>query len=265
MTLDEKTESFTTSCKPCIFAQWEEGVQKDDCDLGRLVKYKQQNKATPHPDGYFIIQTVCNACRGEVWANHNLGRDLVTKVEEEIRLKLAFVLYSIDEDREKVLRKLPDKVRECVRQKQIKPEQIVVVIRNFAIEYNEIFSILKEECGDIEFKLIKIIDLSANFERCIDMAVQKCYSRYYATFDLCSNIPANLIQTLNNIINVDLKPLSMVMPNYGTSGLIIQTSLHRIFGGNKEQPIYTKIIEASKIQQKEDYIYTWEQLWKTHE
>lgn len=266
MSEDEKTEKFNTSCSPCIFAQWEEGVQKDDgCDLGRLEKYKDTNRVHTHEDGYFIIDTICNACRGESWANHNLGRNLIAKVEEEIQIKLAFILLSMDDDAERIVKGLPELVKKCISQEQIKPQQIIVVIKNNIVSYNQLFNILSDECDNIEFKLIKVIEPEADLYRCIDLAVQKCYSRYYAIFNLNSNIPKNLIKTINNVINYELKPLSMVTPYCGMNGLIIQTALHRIFGGNKEFPIYDKIVEASKMQGSENQIYTWETLWNNRE
>jgi hypothetical protein len=264
MTIDEKTEIFITSCKPCIFAQWQDGVQLDTCDLGRLEKYIQQGRTQSHPEGYHTITTVCNACRGETWANHNVGRNLISKVEEEIQVETTFILLSVDEDATKIVNLLPELITKCVNQIQVKPKQILVVIKNKDVNYNYVLNILNDLCVDVEFKLIKVLEESADRLRCLDLGVQKCTSRYYAVFDLRSNIPKNFIQTLNNLINIDLKTISMIKPICGISGMVVQTFLHKIFGGNKEAPIYEKIEEAAKDQARIEYIYDWEKLWTTY-
>jgi hypothetical protein len=260
MTVDEKTENFSTSCKNCIFAQWENGVQVDNgCDLGRLEKYNQQNKVKTHEDGYFIIDTVCNTCRGESWANRNVGKNLISLVNDEIKITLDFVLLATEE--KDIYKKLPDLINQCVKQKMILPKKIFIVIPKH-VNAIPIYNMLQEEFSETQHEIIKIVDEKCSELECIDIAIKRVKSRYYAIFDLSSKIPVNLIQVLNELINTHLKSLSMVKPFYKNNGLILQTTLHRIFGGNKNAPIHEKITEVSIIQQKTENVYEWEDLWK---
>ena len=264
MTTDERSVKFTTGCQPCIFAQYFEGKQTG-CDMDRLDKYIQQNKAEQDKDsGYYTITTICNTCRGEEWANKHLGKNLIAAVEEEIKIPLDFILMSIDDPAEEVLRQLPDLVKKCVNQERIRPKKILLVLRNTSVKSSEVNKILRECCDDlVEYQLIRVLDFTADTHRCLDMGVQKSDSRYYATFGLGNSIPKNLILILNDLINNQLKSVSMIEPICGFNGMIVQRALHTLFGGNRaDMTIYEKVIDAAKIQNKMDYIYTWKQLWK---
>lgn len=265
MTSDERTEDYKTSCQQCIFAQWTDGVQLENpgCDLGRLEKFIAKGKATSHPDGYHIIETVCNTCRGPAWMNNQpLNADLVTLVEEEIKVSVDMILASIDDESEVVEKLLPHRLNECANQKFVTPKQIIVVFKNKEMSSQTIYDILGDCCKKIPYLLVKVIPDHYDFARSLDMAVQHVKARYYCVVQLEHNIPINMLNTLNELINDQLESVSMIYPRYGGySGLIIQTMLHKIFGGNRVEPIYDKIMEASKLQGKEDFVHTWEDLW----
>jgi hypothetical protein len=266
MTTDERSVKFTTGCQPCIFAEVYDG-QQIGCDFNRLEKYIEQDKAEQDKDsGYYTITTICNTCRGEEWANKHIGRNLIAAVEDEIKIPVDFILMSIDDSAEEVLKQLPDLVKKCVNQDRIKPKKIICVLRNVNIKSSEVNDILRECCdGIVEHQLVRVLDFTADTHRCLDMGVQKSDSRYYAVFGLGNNIPKNLIVILNDIINYQLKSVSMIEPICGFNGMIVQTALHRIFGGNHVMPIYEKILDAAKLQDRMDNIFTWEQLWKRND
>ena len=56
-----------TSCKKCIFAQFDE-YEQNGCVLGRLDIYKKQNRAkltvneNSNDKNYYMIETICKAC-----------------------------------------------------------------------------------------------------------------------------------------------------------------------------------------------------------
>jgi hypothetical protein len=285
MTTDERSVKFTTGCQPCIFAEVYDG-QQIGCDFNRLEKYIQQGKAELNADdenasevynedgsdpavnntGYYTIKTICNTCRGEEWANKHIGRNLIAAVEDEIKIPLDFILMSIDDSAEEVLKKLPDLVKQCVNQDKIKPKKIILVLRNSNIKSSEVNDVLRECCDEVvEYQLIRVLDFTADIHRCLDMGVQKSDSRYYAVYGLGNSIPKNLILVLNDLINNQLKSVSMIEPICGFNGMIVQSALHRIFGGNRAMPLYEKVVDAAKIQDRMDNIFTWEQLWKREE
>ena len=259
---DERTANFATSCGSCVFAQWDDNKQTG-CDLDRLVKYIKTDRAQYDEEkNCFIISTICNTCRGEHWANKNLGKNLVATVEDEIKLSVDFMILILDQDMEKIEKRLPNLLRQCINQKSIKPKNINVVLKSETVRSANVHKIiLDEDDKDIKFNLIRILDLSYDIGQCIDSAMKKSKSNYCAIFMLCDNIPSNLLRALNHIINVELKSVNMIEPYSNFSGLIIQPNLYKLFGGNKNFTIYHKVKEAAKIQEKEKNIMTWEKIW----
>jgi hypothetical protein len=259
---DERNENFFTKCVSCVFCETINGHQVG-CKLSRLDKFKNQNKAVLNDDNFYTIQTICNTCRGDAWQEANKDYNLITKVENEIKIPLSFILLNIDKT-DNVLDEIAESFLQCLNQKNIKPKDIILVIKNSTIDYNELYDMLKNICGDTKFKIVRALT-KQDILSYVDMGVQKTNSRYYALFDTEDRIPSNLIDVLNDLINYQLKSVSMIFPYKDYKGLIIQTSLHRIYGANRIMPIYEKIVEAAEIQGYQNNIYTWEELWKTPE
>jgi hypothetical protein len=259
----EKTAKFATSCGTCIFAEYKDDKQIG-CDLGRLKKFEAKGKVKPDPTNTFsIIQTICNTVRGTTWANNHLGQNLIAAVEQEIKIDLDFVLFSIEDSSEKIMKQMPELVNLCVQQKHIKPKNIICVVKNRDIRYRTLYSNIQDitSIHDIPFQLVNVIDEESDIFRCIDMGVSKCHSRYFSTFTLTDNIPSNLISVLNTKINVDLQPIILVEPYVQFSGMVLQTSLYKLFGKNHGIPIFEKIREEVEIQENKEMAITWEQLW----
>ncbi len=261
MDQSERTEDFKTSCRSCIFAEIEDNTQLD-CELGRLETYIQRGKAQIQNDGTYIIDTICNACRGVTWMKQQpYNENLIASVEREIQIALSFVLVSMNDDPDTILTTLGQRLSNCVNQKLIAPKQIIVVIKSLNAINQEMYDIIADYCGDIPFKLVKIVDNTCDIDRCVDLGVQHVRSRYYCVSYLTHSIPLTLISALNNLINYELRSVSMIKPICGYSGLVVQNMLHKIFGGNRVMPLYEKVIEAAQLQDKLDNILSWEELW----
>jgi hypothetical protein len=267
MTDHERTEDFKTSCKTCVFAQWEEGVQIDTCDMGRLEKYIDRGQTESHPDGYQVIQTICNACRGTKWMSQlPLNTNLVAAVEDEIKVSVAFIIVVTEQNTEKMFKLLHERLNECVNQKQIAPSEIILLVQNTKAKSSEIYEMANEICGNVACKLVRIVDELLPLDSCLDLAVQNISkSRYYCVVYLTHRISVNTIKLINQLINNDLRIISVIKPAYGFSGLVVQTMLHKIFGGNKLLPIHEKIEEAAKVQGKTDFILRWDEVWNYQE
>ena len=259
---DERTEDYKTNCSTCVFAEWEEGVQLG-CELGRLEHYIAQGKAVPQEEGYYILETVCCACRGEEWLKAQpIDRSAVSIVEEEIQIPVAFVVVSLDDDPSTLENMIRRRVAECANQKVISPREIIVVVKNEDANSQVLYDVIREEAGEIPNLLVRVVNPKYDFGRCLDMGVSHVKAPYYCVVQLEHNIPTNMLSIINDIIHVDMRPVSMIQSRFGGySGLVVQTLLHKIFGGNKGQPLHEKLEEAAKMQGKEAYILDWEDLW----
>jgi len=263
MTDDERTEDYKTRCSSCVFCESDPTAQVG-CELGRLEKYIEQGRATLQEDGYYYIDTVCCACRGAEWLKAQpIGKDAIAIVEEEIKIAASFIIVSIDDDLDTIKKMLYRRISECAAQKFVKPKKIIVALKNEEASSKEIYATLQDFAEDIPNLLVRIVNPNYDFARSLDMAVQNVKSNYYCVVQLEHNVPTNMLSTINELVNEQIKPVSMIMPTKhgGYSGLVVQTMLHKIFGGNRVDPIYEKVVEAATLQGKEEQIFNWEDLW----
>lgn len=248
-----------TSCETCVFAQFEND-QQTGCDIGRLDIFKKQNRAE-YGENSYIIDGVCNTCRGTQWANKYLGYNLLAQAEKEVQISIDFIIL-ISDISEKIYKELPEIVNQCCNQKKILPKNIICVVKNFDLDYQKLYDELNYliPTEKIQSHLVRVLEENADISRMLDMGVKKCKSSYFAVFDLNDNIPINLINVLNTKLNYELIKISMIEPYKNFSGLILQTSLYRLYDKNKEDFIYNKIKQVSK-EQNLNQTFTWDQLW----
>jgi hypothetical protein len=118
---DENVKKFSTSCNNCIFAEHNvtfPASKQTGCQLGRLEKFKEQDRVELQPQGYYIIEGICNTCRGETWQSAQLG-NAIAAVERETHVSLDFVVYDADGSAAGVVRRVESLVNSCVKQKQM--------------------------------------------------------------------------------------------------------------------------------------------------
>lgn len=267
---EEVVEGFTTSCRSCVFAEVNTTfphTTQTGCQLGRLQKFLQQDRACMDSGapGFYMINTICNACRGEEWKEANSGSNLIATVQREVQISMDIVLYDVNST-EKISWQLEQTLNACVKQRQIKPKKIIVVIKSDVINYKDIYNILQDitEPHDVPFQLVRVIEEDADIGRCVEMGIDKCSSQFVAVFDLGHNIPSNFIVKFNTIINDQLHRIIMVEPTYEYGGLVLSRKIFKMLGKNYNFPIFEKVAEVAKEQENTHLVFTWDTLW-SHE
>ena len=258
-------EKFTTSCKSCVFAEYE-GTMQRGCGLGRLDTFLEQGRATRHNRdadvSHYIIDGICNASRGKEWSVRNATCNLEATVEREVQITMDFVLFSVDEDHTTLIKRVERAVSSCVKQETIKPKSIVLVIKNSASIFQELYGAVQEltEPYGVPFQLVRVVENDADTGRSLEMGIDKCKSQFVAVFELAGSIPSNIIYRLNQLINYDLARMVMIEPVVGYSGLIIPNNVFKLLGKNYNIPIYEKIREVAEEQDREYMILPWSTL-----
>lgn len=266
--MSEEIKKFRTACNSCIFAISEPSPSLDGaprqvgCELGRTDKFSMKERLFTGPDGFFIVDGICNTCRGEKWKGKHEGVDLVSVVLKEIELTVDMVLYSVDDVCDRLAWKVGRAVGACVKQKKIKPSSIIVVVKNNEAPFQEIYSIIQDltQEHDIPFQLVRVMEDDADVGRCVEMGIEKCKHQYTAVFDVEHTIPNNVIVRLDELVNHDMKRVLMVNPIISYNGLIITTQVFEMLGKNYNFPIFQKVQEVAEEQLKESLIINWESL-----
>lgn len=263
---EEQVRAFKTSCGSCVFAINKSNfpcMTQTGCQLGRLEKFIKNGKAELSDNkNHYIINGICNTCRGEEWKSVHIGKNLIASVEKEIQITVDIVLYSVNGNGD-FIKDLEQRVNSCVKQKQIKPKKILIVIKNNNVKYQEVFDSVQEltEPYDIPFRIIRVIDSETTLDECVSMGISKCTSQYTAVFDLKHQIPTNFITKFNTLINYDMKRIIMIEPTFEYGGMVLQTNVFKLLGKNYNIPIFEKVKEVASEQEKESMVFTWDKLW----
>lgn len=266
--MSDEIKKFRTACNSCIFAISEPSPSYDGaprqvgCEIGRTDKFAIKDRLIVGQDKFFIVDGICNTCRGEKWKDKHQGLNLVSAVLKEIELTVDMVLYSVDDVCDRLAWKVGRAVGACVKQKKIKPSSIIVVIKNSHAPFQEIYATIQDltQEHDIPFQLIKVMEDGADVGRCVEMGINKCKHQYTAIFDIEHTIPNNVITRLNNLVNYEMKRILMVNPINSYNGLIITTQVFEMLGKNYNLPIFEKVREVAEEQLKENLIINWESL-----
>lgn len=265
----DKLHGFKTACKTCIFSEVAlgdsiyDGEHQTGCLVGRLDKFKEQERANKSEDDFYIIDGVCNTCRGEAWLNQNLHGDAVSTVLREVQLTVDIVLYSVDEAYDELPRKLEQAISACVKQNKIPAKRIVVVVKSDNLNFTELYNLVQDMTSpyDLPFQLVRIVEDEADMGRSIEMGVDKCKSQYTAIFNVNDKIPTNFIERLNDLVNNDLQRVLLIEPITNYHGTIFTTVAFDMLGKNFYMPIFDKIKETAAEQEKDNLILTWSALW----
>jgi hypothetical protein len=262
MTNKEELTGFKTACRSCIFIEQTSGLTQTGCQVGRLEIFQKHNRAHMDTDSTYVIDGICNTCRGEEWYRKNLGVNHVSTVLKEIEVRVDVVLYSINDVCDNLSWKIGQAVGACVKQEKIHPIKIVIVVKNERAQFKDIYDTIQMLCEpyNIPFQLVRVMEEDADVGRCIEMGMDKCTNQYTATFDVEDKIPLNFINRLNKLVNENLRRILLVEPITGYSGMIFVTGLSPMLGKNYNFPLFEKIKEVATEQKKEHLIITWESL-----
>jgi hypothetical protein len=248
--MDEKTVDIQTSCKDCLFALTAYGEQSD-CSQKRLSKFKKKSLAIKQPDGFYMIKAICNTfCKDPI---------LLPQINRIIRIKCDLLLYSFEKEYNDT--KAIIKTVKSALQYEEKPNRIVIVVKNKTIKFTELISELKSVCGEVPFKLVRIID-NIPLEEALNRAYPSLESTYYTVLEAGQTPEEEYIKRLNVALNDELLRFVMITGSHN----VYHTKLHKAFYGHgSEMSLEQKISEANEYQLQqgliqESMIYTWDQI-----
>lgn len=225
-----------TSCKNCTFAIWDDKTQIG-CEFNRLDKFKELDLVEELQEEsyrYYLINRVCNAC--------TKGKHSVEEVREYIRPSVDYILVHSSSDAQ--LDKRIDEIREL----NYKPEVLYIVIgpdqnaKEIYIKYCDVGTkLLVTSC---------LHELDDESMACIGMSKSK--SRYCTTFSSNKEIPKNLIEVIDNIINDELEQFICIRSN-DFHGATIAGNINKVYKNSVK--ITDRIAEIEKA--RPDLVRQW--------
>ncbi len=249
-----------TSCKDCIFAKYNGNTQewcnanylKNDFNFvkhihGPLIEAfdKELNNSFPKESPFyetkefFIINGIyCYGKRKKKWGDRFKEDKWLDQLKIENQLYYQVIIFANNsfEDTLTTLKSL-------LRQK-IKPKHVTIV-RPFG---NEIKPTLLVEylqdyfqTNDIKWNMQNIANADLRNEQIIDMIINSKPLPYYSVFHARFNIPQDFFSNINDKIYDNTLKFAILLPNSADNGMVVSTSIHKIYDGNKQSTLIEKI------------------------
>lgn len=204
----DKTKVLQTSCKNCLFAKYDKKTQVG-CSVGRIDKFKKQNKVTEAMDDekeFYVIDRLCNLYRDWKWPHYGDSGKQTEIALNEVSPKFGIVVYGSDEDTTKVLDAI-----ESIKALDYNKGRLAVIISMIWTKGDHHHRIF-EEINNLRDSGIKKTFFISNFyndQKIIDTeAFKNCVGcNYLVKMSHDSIIDKDLLNNINKSINQDLEQI----------------------------------------------------------
>ena len=238
-----------TQCNGCVFAKLD-GSQQMFCKLDRVNKLGIQGQ---DEDGYSILSRFCNTYRPMEWLNDLSlaeSEDISKTVLDEIYPKVGFFVL-LDTRQENAIQHLKETLCDIKEQESFPPKYVIII--NDRVEYSEeLCGILAKMFGTsntyyhVVQLQVKIDDVSKQ----IDEAFIHAKNGWAYVTSSGKSVPRDLISSIHQRVNIDMKKLVVVQPYDEINGLLFQAALFKFVNGNKPKLYQDEVIDSRSFLEK---------------
>jgi hypothetical protein len=255
------------NCKGCVFAQKNNDKQYG-CSLERVDKLGTTRE---DDSGMLVLNRFCNTYRPQQWIeklslDEQLNKENI--VLKEVEPRVGFLVY-FDLEKENPSSWLESTLMDIRDQVDIKARYIIVA--NKKVEYNEeIFNILNKFFpSGVKHHIVQLTSDFENENIIIDECSRHFLNGWLYVTKSGFNVDRQLIKTLHNKINFEMKTISVVLPPHdGINELLFQTSLFKYLNGNLKRRIDEEhfdnrpFLEKVKDLDNGNCIFTWSDIYE---
>ncbi len=254
----DKNKELLTSCKDCVFAEYEKKNQVE-CSLNRLEKLKaiglNITEATDDKKDFYVVHGFCSSYRPPAWAK--TVKNKAEAVKEENSLKCGVFIVS---EGDASVPEIEKTVTACLKQSRINPQYIVIVNNTKVAHHDIIFRMNDVIPKEILFYVVKPVAKDISSFDCVDLAFKQAKNGYYIAFSAGYEPPANFLDKIDNLINEELNPIILIKPSGNVNGLFTMCAMHKMLAGNHEKTLVNKIEEISEEENTKHLIRKWEDI-----
>ncbi len=247
----EQKPIIKTSCRDCLFAQWD-GRTQTGCEFDKINKYKNigvvVEQIVENDMKCYTINALCTTSRAITWPKVSLKHDILKLKElarEEAKIYTDCIIICNEFNKEKLDVTIKDALNQTFKFKNIivatkdKPtDYIIYCIENIGYKNNwELVSINldnKPENQDEESFIF-------------DEAIYKVKSTYYTIYKAGDRINNRISEAIDYAIGDVLHRFLVATPGK-SNGLIIQKKVSEAVNNFKESDPVTKIMEWIKTE-----------------
>lgn len=213
-----KINKVHTSCKNCVFAEWED-VTQVGCSTGMLDRLEENGVEIigvyDHEKEFWVINNrKCPYFREQSWADQVDG-DLVSKVEKETKLPYQLIITASNkfEELEQTIQSVLDQKLQPVHVTVIKP-------KGNDIKPHKVSNLISGH--DFAWRVQNVLNPLDNEKfRSIEQVLKFTAKPFFGVFNAGYTIPSNLFQTLSEKVIKDSYQFSMVEPDENGNGWIM--------------------------------------------
>tara|TARA_R110002167_G_scaffold240110_1_gene445295 strand:+ start:258 stop:1121 length:864 start_codon:yes stop_codon:yes gene_type:complete len=269
----EEEQVLVTSCKDCVFANYEEDTQIG-CSQGKLDIFKNRKieivEAEDLTKEFFVVKATCFDYRPSSWGDAYEGKEKERISKEHLlRYNVGIIV-----DKDYPLENIKSTFDSLTSQIRV-PNKVVIVNNTDEEDFKKFVTEVEKRIDNKNDKIeVLIIDLMANFHDAdlvstdcgiVDEMFTKFGNGYYAILKSGSVLKENSIQALSDAVGKYQYSVPMISAfGKGVDGLMVQAFIHKFLGGSRHFNIKKK---AKDFQEADglDIIKTWEQIFNIYE
>jgi len=267
-----ENEILVTSCKDCVFAEYE-GQTQTGCKVGKFDVFDRRGiEKIPAEDfikEFFVIRGTCFHYRPPEWG------DVYEGVEEETVKKEVLLKYSLGViiDSDHPFSDLEKTIDSILKQDSI-PKKIIIIINDPEKDSSEIITgyekLLKEKNEEIETNVVTLTSDFYEVEHInidsgiVDEIFSKFPNGYYMILKSGIELKPDSTKALSTAIAYHQYSIPIVTGFDGINGLTVQAMIHKFLGGSRHFDLNKK---AKDFQEADnlDIMRNWDEVFKIYE
>jgi len=242
-----------TSCENCALAIFFKQEQLG-CALNRIEKFK--NNATKvetveknNKTFYVIKDRFCNA-----YITSPVGKMVHSNLRrQEITTNIELVITCTkDTTLEEIITTYNSELQQTL------PSKRISIGVDFSLSTDVVEFFRNQDVR--QWRVETVTDDNYNYDRYLYLLVKKVNQPNFVTFKAGTVIPPNFNSNIDNLINDDLRQVSMIEPQDG-NGMFASTSLYLGMGGDYEMSFIDKVKGLAEEHHHEYMILQPEEIW----
>jgi hypothetical protein len=233
MTEEQLLNKVHTSCKNCIWANYE-GNTQIDCGLGRIKKYKNVIECYDEEKEFFVInKAYCLFYRNKDTVDVSDLEDLYKHIRKQAEIQYQLII--ILEDKQDIYGTFCS-IESAIKQ-DVKPKILTVVNRSkkagvgkeladYLRKYDKVFNI---------WKVQNLVNTSLTREDCVDIVLDGTMYKTFSLYVVINSgfeLPDTFSEELDSAINDEILTFAMLLPDENGNGMVVPKMVHKIYNGN---------------------------------
>lgn len=215
MTLTERPKIARTSCRDCIFADYNRGNTQVACELGNLQKLADNGAEiiSAYDDDmefYVVENRFCNSFRPKGWELNK--EDPIADMRQENAFSPDIIIYcdkdTIDDEVEKAYNAIQPSVGKSGI--QYSPCSKHIILDETKIDGKQFAHRLT---NDRSVYIHRILNNNGNRESIIDNLYKKFSSNYITLMNCNDRLPKNYYERMDKLLNEDMKRVVLDVKN----------------------------------------------------